>query len=326
MMKNSTVTEDRNKYIGGSDVPIILGISSFKTRYELLLEKADIIDNDFIGNEYTEYGNLMEIKIRKYININLVYDEFVENCNIKDNFRYNSDGINNNSVLEIKTTSNLNIKNNVEDYKIYLAQLIFGMHINKRTHGVLAVYERTLNETLYDDGVETGKTGYNTDFNKKYLHYHNIILDDYNDYLDMILKEVDKFWKDLELIKDKYIFEGEVISESELIGNKDNQLILISNRIVNLEIELKQYKAIEKQQKDLKIELMDLMKLHNIKKWETPNGTKITRIIGKEDEIFKVVNFEKLEDENVDLCKKYIEDKVKKGKAGYIKITLGADE
>ena len=62
------VTVDRDKYIGGSDIPIIMGISSFKTRFDLLLEKAGIKENDFAGNKYTEYGNVMEPKIRNFIN------------------------------------------------------------------------------------------------------------------------------------------------------------------------------------------------------------------------------------------------------------------
>ena len=35
-----TVKQDRDKYIGGSDIPIIMNLSPFKRRYDLLLEKA----------------------------------------------------------------------------------------------------------------------------------------------------------------------------------------------------------------------------------------------------------------------------------------------
>ena len=45
---------DRNLYIGGSDIPIIMGISPFKKRFDLLLEKAGLKENDFDGNQYTE--------------------------------------------------------------------------------------------------------------------------------------------------------------------------------------------------------------------------------------------------------------------------------
>ena len=41
-----SVKEDREKYIGGSDIPIIMGISPFKSRFDLLLEKAELKDND----------------------------------------------------------------------------------------------------------------------------------------------------------------------------------------------------------------------------------------------------------------------------------------
>ena len=59
------VTVDREKYIGGSDIPIIMGISPFKSRFDLLLEKAGLKENDFTGNEYTEYGNKLEILLMK---------------------------------------------------------------------------------------------------------------------------------------------------------------------------------------------------------------------------------------------------------------------
>ena len=47
------VTIDRDKYIGGSDVPVIMGISSFNTRWGLLQEKAGLKVNTFTVNKYT---------------------------------------------------------------------------------------------------------------------------------------------------------------------------------------------------------------------------------------------------------------------------------
>ena len=35
----TSVKQDRQKYIGGSDIPAIMGISPFTTRYDLLLYK-----------------------------------------------------------------------------------------------------------------------------------------------------------------------------------------------------------------------------------------------------------------------------------------------
>ena len=64
----TSVKEDRDKFIGGSDIPIIMNLSHFKTRWELLQQKAGLIEDDFKGNDYTDYGNIMEGYIRDYIN------------------------------------------------------------------------------------------------------------------------------------------------------------------------------------------------------------------------------------------------------------------
>ena len=63
------VSQDRNKYIGGSDLPVICGISKFKSRYQLLLEKAGLAEDTFCGNRYTEYGHYIEPFIRDHINL-----------------------------------------------------------------------------------------------------------------------------------------------------------------------------------------------------------------------------------------------------------------
>ena len=121
------VTIDRDKYVGGSDVPVIMGISPFKTRWDLLLEKAGLKENTFTGNEYTEYGKVMEPKIRDYINRKLK-KKFEPNQVVNGDIRCNTDGFNGTCVLEIKTTSQ--VHDNVDDYKIYLVQLLLYMQEN----------------------------------------------------------------------------------------------------------------------------------------------------------------------------------------------------
>ena len=120
------VTIDRDKYIGGSDIPIILGISHFKSRFDLLLEKAGLQENEFTGNEYTEYGNILEPKIRNYINKQKIsLKPFREDKKVVGDVRCHVDGFNGETVLEIKTTSQ--IHSNVDEYKTYLVQLLFYM-------------------------------------------------------------------------------------------------------------------------------------------------------------------------------------------------------
>ena len=171
------VTIDRDKYIGGSDIPIIMGISPFKTRFDLLLEKAGLKENDFNGNEYTEYGNILEPKIRDYINNQCLSKKiYKEDKKIIDDIRCHVDGFNGETVLEIKTTSQ--VHDNVDDYKIYLVQLLFYMQYMNVDKGLLAVYERP------DD--------FNEEFDENRLKTYYISIDNYKEMIEQINKAVDQ--------------------------------------------------------------------------------------------------------------------------------------
>ena len=80
-----TVKQDRDKYIGGSDIPVIMNLSPFKSRFDLLLEKAGYKEDAFEGNVYTKYGNTMEPKIRAAINAE-IKEPFAEG-NISERLR-----------------------------------------------------------------------------------------------------------------------------------------------------------------------------------------------------------------------------------------------
>lgn len=188
------VKSERNKFIGGSDIPIIMGISPFRSRFDLLLEKADLLINDFEGNQYTEYGNIMEDKIRNYIN-ELKQTKYIEYKEIKNDVRCHLDGYDGKSVLEIKTTSQ--VRKKVSSYKKYLVQLLFYMQEVKASRGVLAVYARPKN--------------FCEEFNKELLQVHEIDINDYKEMLQEINEAVEKFKIDLEKVK-----ENPFIEESEL--------------------------------------------------------------------------------------------------------------
>lgn len=291
------VTIDRDKYIGGSDIPIIMGISPFKTRFDLLLEKAGLKDNDFTGNEYTEYGNIMEPKIRNYVNSSFDMD-FREGKHINGDVRCHTDGETENCILEIKTTSQ--IHENVDDYKVYLVQLLFYMQETKRKIGYLAVYIRPEN--------------FNENFESERLKVYRIKIEEYKELLEQINKAVDQFRIDLAKVK-----ENPFITEEELLPV---DLTELSNKVVALENQLTEMKVIENQAKELKTQLKAAMENNNIKKWETPNGVKITLVADGEDKIVKKFNEKLFKDNNLDLWDEYSEDVVQKGKAGYVKITL----
>lgn len=65
MQQNTTEwLEWRNKGIGASDAPIIMGVSPWKTPYKLWLEKTTG-QSDFQGNEATERGHALEDTARQ---------------------------------------------------------------------------------------------------------------------------------------------------------------------------------------------------------------------------------------------------------------------
>jgi putative phage-type endonuclease len=293
------VTVDRELYIGGSDIPIIMNISPFKTRFDLLLEKAELKENDFSGNEYTEFGNILEPKIREYINETLYKKEpFKVDTIIKDDLRGNFDGINKTAILEIKTTSQ--IYDNVDDYKIYLVQLLFYMQLAKKEKGVLAVYHRP--------------EDFNEEFDEKRLQIFMVDINNYKKLLEEINIAIDKFREDLIKIK-----ENPFLTEEDL---QPKEVIELSNKVLALEVQLQEFKKLEKEYNEMKSKLKIAMQENNIPKWTTPNGTKITLVDDGEDEEIKVFNEEKFKEENEELYKRYLEKTIKKGRSGYVKITF----
>ena len=295
------VTIDRDKYIGGSDIPIIMGISPFRTRWELLQEKAGLIQNDFEGNRYTEYGDLMEPKIRDYVN-ELRGTVFEPDQLIKDDMRGNCDGFNGDTILEIKTTSG--IYATVDDYKKYLVQLLFYMDLYGVKKGLLAVYARPAD--------------FNPEFCEDWLSTFDIDIEAYKPLMDEVNAEIDRFRADLARLK-----ENPLLSEQDF---QPNELVAISKKVVEIERRMAEYKALETEQKKVKQALFEAMTKHGVKTWETPSGIKITRVDGTEatTEIITEFDEESFKAENPALYEMYQHDieKKKAGRAGFVKVTL----
>ena len=291
------VRENREKYIGGSDIPIIMGLSQFKSRFDLLLEKAELKENNFDGNEYTDYGNILEPKIREHIN-RFYETNFEEYKKINNDIRCHLDGFNGQCVLEIKTTSQ--IKENVNDYKVYLVQLLFYMQNVEVERGMLAVYERP--------------EDFNEEFDGERLQIFFININDHKELLDKINKAVEQFRIDLVKIK-----ENPMLTEEDLIPT---DLTELSNNILELEKQLAAYDELKKQYDTQKENLRQAMIKNEIKKWTTPNNVQITLIADIEDKEVLKFNEEKFKEENEDIYNKYLETKIQKGRKGSVKITL----
>lgn len=317
MAMNENVTKDRHKFLGGSDISIIMNINPFKTRFDLLLEKAEFLPVEKIDNKYIDFGNVLEPKIRNYINETLYpKDNFKEDTFIDGDLRANVDGVNKGFILEIKTTSQ--IKETVEEYKLYLVQLLFYMKLAKKKKGILAVYERP--------------EDFNEEFDEKKIQIFMIDIANFKELLEEIETAIEQFRLDLEKVK-----ENPLITEEEL---QPKEIVALSNEILEIENQLSVFKELETKQKKLKDKLKLAMEEFGIKKWETPNGTKITLVAdGKDTEVeVSKVDTDKFEEENADLItefnemqekydgvvKKYTttEKEIKKGKKGYVLITL----
>ena len=295
------VTIDREKYIGGSDIPAIMGISPFKTRWQLLCEKAELVENEFEGNRYTEYGNILEPQIRASIN-KMYKTKFATSQKIKGDLRANTDGFNGDSVLEIKTTSQ--VHKTLEGYKLYLVQLLFYMQLNEVENGILAVYERPAD--------------FNPDFDAENLQIFEINAQANKTLTDEINAEIDRFRRDLERLR-----ENPLLSEQDF---QPTAVIELSREVAKLEVRMAEYKEIEKQYKAMKAKLFDAMVEYDVKTWTTPNGAKITRVDGTPASVKLIEEFdlEAFKIDNPLMYDRYIKEVPKEtaGRSGYAKITL----
>ncbi len=296
------VSKDRDKYIGGSDIPAILGISKFKTRWQLLLEKAGLEERTFSGNRFTEYGHIIEPQIREHIN-RTYNTNFVPNRVIDGDIRYHSDGFDEVRVLEVKSTSD--IYSSVDGYKVYLVQLLFGMQKNDVRDGILAVYERP--EDM------------NPVFDPKRLQVFEISMDDYVNLVVHINKEIEKFRTDLARLK-----ENPLLSEQDFLPA--GSLVTLADKVAKFENQLSQMKEIESQLKEAKKQLYNEMVKRNVKSWSMPNGTKITRVDEVPAGTKQVNEFDRelFMAENPVMYHSYCRmvEKKTNGKAGYVRISV----
>lgn len=195
-----TVIRDRDKYIGGSDIPAVMGCSPWKSRYDLLIEKATC------GTEgqgvpldrapVIEYGNTMEPVIRDYINDHLREGEtpFIPAVKIQGKLRGNTDGLSNRRILEVKTTAEYDTEK-PPLMRNYVLQTLFYMSLFGLDEGLIAVYERP--ESM------------DTTFHSSRIHLFPIFRKDYEELEHSIYEEIDKFLTDLEYIRNANPFADE---------------------------------------------------------------------------------------------------------------------
>lgn len=298
-MNKDTVTKDREKFIGGSDLAGIMGLSPFIDRWTLLQQKAGLKERDFFGNEYTRYGDELEPVIRSYINETYCRD-FEPAVKIDGDLRGNCDGIDEGGLLEIKTTSH--VHDTLDGYKGYLVQILFYMKIFNVQHAMLAVYHR--NED------------FSTDFDPSRLQVIPIDIKDHLDTMDEVEQAIEMFRKDLAELK-----ENPLLCEEDFMPN---EIVEVTNKIMELENQLAAYKQMEAELKEFKSKLKVAMEEYGIKSWRLYDNTKITLVPDGEDKEVEEIDLKALQKDHPELFGEgspYVKRKLKKGRAGYVRIT-----
>ncbi|WP_142433419.1 lambda-exonuclease family protein [Enterococcus mundtii] len=289
LQKNDTnVTEKRTQYVGGSDVPVILGLSKYKTQFELAKEKVGITEPDKSSNPYIQFGNKMEPFIREYINtmnsLNFHPDTFIDKENM---IRSNVDGIDtkNQILLEIKTHGA------TPTLKVYEAQMQLYFHQTGCNYGWLAMYQRPKD--------------FDMDFDKENLVIKEIERDE--GFIEKILDSIETFW-----IRVEYLKEKPDMNETEYysIGNDIDKLVA---RVERFELQMLEFeekaKIIKAQQKDFRDQLYQKMDENDIKKIDTGDLV-ITRVLPT---IRKSVDSTKLKKDLPDIYNQYLKEAEVKG-------------
>lgn len=311
-MSNPNVTIDRQKYVGGSDLPNILG---YNLKYDTSVFKwakikAGIIPNDFKGNEYTKYGQLMEPTIREYINaingLNFVEDTCVDEDR---HFRSNTDGIDRDAklILEVKT------HNGNLDIEYYTPQIQMYLEMFDVEEAWLVGYERPTDfYTGTDYDLENDDSYFDLSFDEERISIDVIKRD--KELWSKIYKQVSNFQKGVEMLKK----DPNMTEEDFNVIMYGTDLITLKNEVNRLEVALGGFKEIEEEYKNVKDKLYEAFDIHGIKTFDT-GLFRITKV-DPSSSTKEVVDETKLKKERPAIYNKYKVEKTTNRK-GYILIT-----
>ena len=312
-MSNPNVEIDRDKYIGGSDLPTILGLNAkYGTDiFEYAKEKLGIIPRKFKGNEFTRYGQLMEPIIREYINS--VYQTNYHEDTIIDKVRKergNTDGIDRDAdipILEIKTFG----KELDVDY--YTPQCQFYMEKFDQDACLLVGYKRP--EDFYtglDYDLEPDDEYFNIEFDEKRIETHIIYRDKKK--WEEIETHIASFQNACVLLKANNDMTKEEFYD-EFYGR---DLMTKCNEVTILEEQLLAFKEIEENYKKAKDELYKLFDAKGIVSMENDN-IKITKVNPTSYEQTSI-DKKRLKEEKPKIYENYKKTKIV-NKKGYVLIT-----
>lgn len=291
---DKNVIENRRTFVGGSDVPIILGLSKYKSQFELAKEKTGLVPTVFDSNEYTVYGQVIEPQIRDYINIinetNFKPDTVI---NKKRNIRGNCDGADYDEslLLEIKSHG----KN--PTMEVYKVQMQLYMNEFNLAAGWLALYERPDN--------------FDAEFDPERLKIEVVHRDDVQ--INEILQAIELFWKRCEALKRQP--EMTEVEYYSITLEEKNEIAIVAGEVEKFELQIQSYKEIESQYKAMKDKLYQLMMDHKVKSFETDRCT-ITLVLPTES---TSIDTKALRESHPRIAKKFEKVTPKKG---YTKVSM----
>ncbi|WP_313469255.1 YqaJ viral recombinase family protein [Lysinibacillus sp.] len=291
---DKNVIENRSVFVGGSDVPIILGLSKYKSQFELAKEKTGLVPTVFEGNEYTVYGQTMEPQIRDYINvINETNFKPETVINKERNIRGNCDGADfeESLLLEIKSHG----KNPTMD--VYKVQMQLYMNEFNLAAGWLALYERPDN--------------FDAEFDPERLKIEVVHRDDVQ--INEILQAIELFWKRCEALKRQP--EMTEVEYYSITLEEKNEIAIVAGEVEKFELQIQSYKEIESQYKAMKDKLYQLMMDHKVKSFETDRCT-ITLVLPTES---TSIDTKALRESHPRIAKKFEKVTPKKG---YTKVSM----
>ena len=317
-MANPNVTVDRHKYVGGSDLPTILGLNAkYGTSiFDFARQKAGIIPNEFKGNQFTKYGQKMEPVIRDYINslygANYLEDTVID---LVRNYRGNTDGVDREAeipLLEIKTFGE------ELDVAYYTPQCQFYMETFDLPAIRLVGYKRPKDfYTGIDYDLENDDSYFNLEFDENRIVTH-------------VIERDPKVWASIEArIKAFQNCVQELRKSTEMTEddfNKlffGNDLMVMANSVAILENKLNEFKDIEKEHKKLKDELYKLFEEKGIVSFDA-GSIKITKVAPTSYDTVSI-DSAKLKDNLPDVYDQYKVTKTTNRK-GYVIITLKEDK
>jgi hypothetical protein len=214
-----SVTKDRDRYIGGSDLPKLMTSSNL---YKLAKEK---LNYNFEGNEYTHYGQFMEPIIRNYLNQQHDYS-FKPDTKFKGIYRANCDGIcPTGKLLEIKTRG-ANI-----DVMKYLPQVQGYLNIFEVNTCILASYNRP--DNFFTWGDITDRQSYNLEFDPQRLELFKI-------HRDL------KTWEKIDYKARKFYKGLQALRHNQNLSERDFNIIVYGKRLVEAVEQNRETKYLEK--------------------------------------------------------------------------------